>query len=63
MRGWPSFPQHMLANLEVVQLSHMTRKKQSFPCYGMQWGTSLYLYPIEENLIESISTARRRPTS
>jgi hypothetical protein len=46
------FPKHMLANLEVVQFSHMTRKKQSFPCYGMQWGTSLYLYPIEESLIE-----------
>ncbi len=30
----------------------MTRKKQSFPCYGMQWGTSLYLYPIEESLVE-----------
>ena len=42
----------MLANLEVVQLSRMTRKKQSFPCYGMQWGASLYLYPIEENLVE-----------
>jgi hypothetical protein len=39
-------------NLEVVQLSGMTRKKQSFPCYGMQWGTSLYLYPIEDNLVE-----------
>ncbi len=42
----------LLANLEVVQFSRMTRKKQSFPCYGMQWGTSLYLYPIEESLVE-----------
>jgi hypothetical protein len=46
------FPDSMLANLEVVQLSRMTRKKQSFPCYGMQWGTSLYLYPIEDRLVE-----------
>jgi hypothetical protein len=46
------FPSEMLSNLEVVQLSRMTRKKQSFPCYGMQWGTSLYLYPIEESLVE-----------
>ena len=30
----------------------MTRKKQSLPCYGMQWGTTLYLYPIEQSLIE-----------
>jgi len=45
-------PDQMLANLEVVQLSRMTRKKQSFPCYGMQWGACLYLYPIEDNLIE-----------
>ena len=46
------FPQAALANLQVVQFSRMTRKKASFPCYGMQWGSSLYLYPIEENLIE-----------
>jgi hypothetical protein len=30
----------------------MTRKKQSFPCYGMQWGSTLYLYPLEESLEE-----------
>jgi len=45
-------PPEFLANLEVVQFSSMSRKKQSFPCYGMQWGTALYLYPIEDNLIE-----------
>ena len=45
-------PSRFLETLEVVQLSRMTRKKQSFPCYGMQWGSSLYLYPIEENLVE-----------
>jgi len=44
----PSF----LDQLEVVQLSQMTRKKQSFPCYGMQWGNAIYLYPLEETLIE-----------
>ena len=47
-----AFPQWMIADLNVVQLSRMTRKKQSFPCYGLQWGASLYLYPIEEDLIE-----------
>jgi hypothetical protein len=46
------FPDEMRAALQVVQLSRMTRKKQSFPCYGMQWGTSLYLYPIEDSLVE-----------
>lgn len=45
-------PQQFLEQLEVVQLSQMTRKKQSFPCYGMQWGNALYLYPIEETLVE-----------
>lgn len=45
-------PAHLLAGLEVVQLSRMTRKKQGFPCYGMQWGASLYLYPIETQLAE-----------
>ena len=31
----------------------MTRKKRTFPCYGIQWGTAIYLYPVEESLIES----------
>ena len=48
-------PEWMILPLEVVQLSRMTRKKQTFPCYGMQWGTSLYLYPIEDSLIEIFS--------
>ncbi len=48
-------PEWMIAPLEVVQLSRMTRKKQTFPCYGMQWGTSLYLYPIEDSLVEVFS--------
>jgi hypothetical protein len=45
-------PDWMLEPLEVVQLSQMTRKKRSFPCYGLQWGSTLYLYPIEESLTE-----------
>jgi hypothetical protein len=45
-------PPQFIEPLEILQFSRMTRKKQSFPCYGMQWGTSLYLYPIEESLVE-----------
>lgn len=45
-------PSHFLRDLEVVQMSSMTRKKQSFPCYGMQWSATLYLYPLEESLEE-----------
>ena len=45
-------PQWMLESLDVVQLSRMTRKKLSLPCYGMQWGPAIYLYPVEETLIE-----------
>lgn len=45
-------PAKFLEKLEVIQLCRMTRKKASFPCYGMQWGTTLYLYPIEESLVE-----------
>lgn len=45
-------PSHFLDGLEIVQFSRMTRKKQGFPCYGMQWGASLYLYPIENELAE-----------
>lgn len=50
-------PDWMLGPLEIVQLSRMTRKKRLFPCYGMQWGPSLYLYPIEESLTETYDRA------
>lgn len=52
-------PPQFLKQLEVVQLSRMTRKKQSFPCYGMQWGSTLYLYPLEESLVETFDTPPR----
>lgn len=45
-------PEHFTRNLEVVQFSSMTRKRRTFACYGMQWGTAVYLYPIEQNLVE-----------
>ncbi len=45
-------PPRCRANLEVVQFSRMTRKRSLFPCYGMQWGAAVYLYPIEETLVE-----------
>ena len=50
----------MLKPLQVVQFSRMTRKKRTCPCYGMQWGSALYLYPIETSLVE---TFRRPPTT
>ena len=50
-------PRHFLDNLEVVQFSQMTRKKSGFPCYGMQWGGTLYLYPIEQSLVEEYECA------
>ncbi len=52
-------PQEFLNGLEVIQFSQMTRKKQSFPCYGMQWGATLYLYPLEVSLEEWFSNPPR----
>ena len=52
-------PPQFIRLLEVVQFSTMTRKRQYFPCYGMQWGSAVYLYPIEESLVEEY---RRPPT-
>lgn len=52
-------PAALVKSLQVIQLSRMTRKKKTFPCYGMQWGNALYLYPMEESLIECY---RRPPT-
>ncbi len=45
-------PAEFTAKLEVVQFSPMTRKRTRFPCYGMQWGAAVYLYPVEENYVE-----------
>lgn len=45
-------PQKFVKNLEVVQFSRMTKKRALFPCYGMQWGSTVYLYPIESSLEE-----------
>lgn len=47
-----NLPARLTENLEVVQFSAMTAKRHRFPCYGMQWGTAVYLYPIEESLVE-----------
>ena len=46
-------PSWMTKPLDIVKLSQMTRKKRRAPCYGMQWGTTIYLYPIEATLIET----------
>ncbi len=46
-------PKPVVEQVEVIQLSRMTRKRQLFPCYGMQWGASVYLYPIEDSLVET----------
>lgn len=45
-------PQGFLTDLEVIQLCTMTRKKEFSPCYGLQWGNAIYLYPFEETLDE-----------
>lgn len=45
-------PKRFTEHLEVVQFSAMTRKRRTFPCYGMQWGAAVYLYPIESDLVE-----------
>jgi hypothetical protein len=46
-------PREFADAVEVVQLSGMTRKRMLFPCYGMQWGANVYLYPMEASLIET----------
>ncbi len=45
-------PKEYREKLDVVQFSQMTKKRRLFPCYGLQWGTAVYLYPIEESLVE-----------
>jgi hypothetical protein len=45
-------PEQFRKGLEYVHFSRMTRKRRLFPCYGLQWGTAVYLYPIEEDLEE-----------
>ncbi len=45
-------PPQFVEPLEVIQFSPMTNKRKLFPCYGMQWGANVYLYPIEASLVE-----------
>ncbi len=45
-------PDRFTREIEVVQFSAMTRKRSIFPCYGMQWGQAVYLYPMEDSLTE-----------
>jgi hypothetical protein len=45
-------PHEFLEGLERVQLAQMTRKKLQALSYGMQWGSTIYLYPMERDLIE-----------
>jgi len=43
-------PDHLLCNLNCVVLPRMTRKRERFNIYGLQWGNSVYLYPMESCL-------------
>ena len=52
-------PAEFQTKLEVVQFSRMTRKRRLFPCYGLQWGSAVYLYPIEASLEELYVRAPR----
>ena len=47
-------PRGLVRPLQVVQLSSLTRKRKLFPCYGMQWGSAVYLYPVPEDLVEEL---------
>ncbi|MBX3444057.1 MAG: hypothetical protein KF774_16735 [Planctomyces sp.] len=46
-------PERFHGFVDVIQFSRMTRKRRLFPLYGLQWGTAVYLYPIEESLVET----------
>ncbi|MEZ6048598.1 MAG: hypothetical protein R3C11_24085 [Planctomycetaceae bacterium] len=50
-------PADLVKDLDVIQFSRMTRKRALFPCYGMQWGNTVYLYPIEASLEEVYTRA------
>lgn len=52
-------PAEFRRNIEVIELSRMTRKRSIFPCYGLQWGSNVYLYPIEESLVETYTRPPR----
>lgn len=50
-------PSKFTRGVEVVQFSRMTKKRALFPCYGLQWGPNIYLYPIESSLVEHYAAA------
>jgi len=50
-------PEIIPPELQIIQLSSITRKRDREPLYGMQWGCAVYLYPQGENLIEEYTVA------
>lgn len=49
-------PEHVRSYVEVIELSRQTRKKVRENLYGQQWGTAVYLYPVDDSLIEVFDT-------
>lgn len=41
-----------LERLDRIQLTSMTKKKRTQSMYGLQWGSTVYLYPVPEDLTE-----------
>jgi len=41
--------------IEIVQFSTGTNKQMRDLLYGLQWGTSIYLYPMHESLTEQLA--------
>ena len=39
-------PSHLLTHLHTVYLPRMTHKRQRMSCYGLQYGGTIYLYPL-----------------
>lgn len=47
-----SIPDWAVRGLSTIVLARITRKKLSAPRYGLQWGSTVYLYPMPEDLVE-----------
>ena len=49
-------PKQFLTNLHTVYMPRMTRKRELLDIYGLQYGFVIYLYPMPEDLKETLKT-------
>lgn len=52
-------PKEHLRNLDTIVLPCMTKKRKRMDIYGLQWNGTVYLYPMNDDLLHEINRPLR----